>query len=446
MCSDSRPLLWTMICGESGVGKSRLALFISKEMKDIYGWDIITPSDFDKDDIYRRFNSSENKVTQNLLVCVDYVGRNIESTINIIKNIDKQEYYSKYKIRFILIERNSEIITREQEDILEYKYIDEQYIYKDAILLSADENGLDLLEDIAKDYIKKYSEICSKIIDYSTETSVFFRTTLSTLGPEAYTPLISQIIADYICHTVDISNPPQTIKDYLDNIIKQEANKYKEAINSLLYSSEDELEISEIGKNILEEEDSSDTSYYFNIVDESSNKEELGSYFSAIVECTLLISTYLGGINESDAYFILTKQLNANISYDVFHKLLERVGRIKDDDIIIPYETDKIGENFCLEEINKLNEESFSFLYSILLNKDFTRTIGYTINIFDDFCTDQTSNTFTNVISRLVIPSGITTIPANFIRGCSFIKDVVLSDDVQIIEAGAFSIILKILD
>lgn len=400
-CDSPGFLKWTAICGQGGSGKTRLAYEFCRDMEE-QGWYTVLPC---RASGWLKYNSLNTaKMAFHVLVCLDYVKYDIEDIEEFMRLLTETGQFSEYKIRIILIERNIgdfDDMVQEESGVKEYLYLPETNDtdggYGRVILL--EELKEMAIRFIVRDYVDEYKKqlVIDKTLNKEDEDKIL--DVLCTVDPEGKRPLYALVIADAWCAGEQLHKWNKSAA--LQYIIGKEIRRIDHAVK--------EMDLSEQEKSV----------------------------YNAAVKYAVTLATYVESITVEDIYDFVGK------SFDVDRKALEWILKetdflVDDGQKMISLEPDLVGEYWCLQILDKLDEKTVQLFFENILNKYFFDTISFSNKLYIDYKEMVTGLAWFGNIERVKYPEEYTYVRKNAFRNYHFIKNVVLHNHITRIEAGAF--------
>nr|WP_314447653.1 leucine-rich repeat protein [uncultured Lachnoanaerobaculum sp.] len=379
-CTETNyPVSWTIISGKGGIGKSKLSHDFCKMMEQD-GWNVFYPAhakSFFGDDLA--------KTDREYLICFDYVKFELDIVESIIQlAIDRR---IRYKVRFILIERNaSEIIGGFSSVINEYHFPGGD------LKLSAPED--EKILDIVENYITNISN--DKMLGKMDKENIM--SSLEMVDPGIKRPLFAMFIADA----------------WIDNSFELEDWNRERAVDYVKNKELDRIRSAASGY--------------------AKNQADKELYLKSL-DLFVLFATFCGGVDSSK--IIDTVKGLTDINDHAANMLLDGSElRIKDK--IKGIEPDLVGEYICINILNNLKPELVRQFFETMYKSMFIDMVSYIDKIYDDYTDPFLSVDWSSYVTSISIPLTYTYIKNNMFNGCGFIREVKLHDQVTTISKGAF--------
>ena len=379
-CVENNALLaWTVISGQGGLGKSRLAYefcgIIERE-----GWKTFRPShakSFIKDNLL--------KIASDAVICFDYVKFELEYVEEILQFVVDQKI--RHKIRIILIERDGASVENGFSSKIE------EYHYK------ADDIRLEPIEDNALvELIQSYIRNIGKLEALTDRDIVNMIDTLKEVDPGVCRPLFAMFIADaWVDGSINLQDWDR------DSAVKYIANKELDRFDTII-------------------------SNYSNTTSEKKQFRE--ALYAAVA-----YATFAGELNVAD--MLIERDMNIAITDQILKQMLED-GELIKDDTVKGVEPDLVGEYICISILDRLKKENVSAFFSKLYENRFMDMIAYFDKIYDDY-TDVFLNSFWSEYATIIeLPITFNYVRNNMFNGCGFIHEVKLHEGITAISKGAF--------
>ena len=425
MCDADKKILLAGICGLGGCGKSRLAYEFCMQMKEEH-WIVFTPASFSSkiDEI----ESAIKKRAGNVLICFDYIKCDLNDIVHFIKKIKENIIDSnyKYKIRILLLERNSEDISELLDEVNEDNAFDDEVNEDNAFDDEVNEdNAFDEEENVYDE------QRCKEIID------------LTSMDDEE----LLKIICDYIIKQggslFSLNNDSQKILDSVKSIDPENnrplyalfiAEAWINHSDLSAWNTQDALEY-------LRKKERARLVQLIRVKTGATGKD-LESKLDGLLFIYAL-ATYLGEISLEDCEDVLKKyRLSKNDACDI----LNDYGVLRDYNIVVGWKPDLIGEYFCIEFLKECTEEESRYFFEIILHSDLKSFSKYSDMIFSDAKSfyhnenwyKEKRNNWIKYIQEINIPDKYVIIDANLFRANQFLKKVTFSERTIEIRVGAF--------
>jgi hypothetical protein len=379
-CTETNyPVSWTIISGKGGIGKSKLSYDFCR-MMEREGWNVFYPAhatSFSGDVLA--------KTDRECLICFDYVKFELDIIKSIIQlAIDRR---IRYKIRFILIERNaSEIIGGFSSVINEYHFPGGD------LKLSAPEN--EKILDIVENYITNISN--DKVLGKKDKENIM--SSLEMVDPGIKRPLFAMFIADA----------------WIDDSFELEDWNRERAVGYVANKELDRIR--------------SAASAYAN------NQADKELYLKSLY-LFVLFATFCGGVDSIKIIDTVKELTDIN---DHAANILLDGSELRIKDKIKGIEPDLVGEYICINILNNLKPELVRQFFETMYKSMFIDMVSYIDKIYDDYTDPFLSADWSSYVTSISIPLTYTYIKNNMFNGCGFIREVKLHDQVTTISHGAF--------
>ena len=401
MCNSCERFYWIGISGRGGSGKSKLAYELCLRMQKQY-WKVIFSSKFkySKDDIS---DFLKNPVGD-ILICLDYINQEKDDIFEFIKYviIEKLNSY-KYKIRYVLIERDDKDVKTEDYDIEGYNYLK-----KNNVLNFKENIKLEMLSDqdmksIVLDYMVKQNKVNLSNINLNDSLNLVINS-LKTVDPEFKRPLYALIIADAFLNEENLLEWDRD--DALRYILGKEMNRLSEIVK--------------------------DSKYMLDIIAQKK-------YINA-VKYLYALATYLSSISIGDYFEIIQEKFKIPSNDEKLVWILRELAIIDDKDNILGFVPDLIGEYFCIDFFDRYHKEkgldAVKEFVNLVIDADLSSFIRYSQMIYDDFIDIIDGCQWMEAIRNIEISEKYKYIPS--FNGCSFLKNISFSDKTLAIKYYAF--------
>ena len=397
MCNSCERFYWIGISGRGGSGKSKLAYELCLRMQKQY-WKVIFSSKFkySKDDIS---DFLKNPVGD-ILICLDYINQDKDDIFEFIKYviIEKLNSY-KYKIRYVLIERDDKDVKTEDYDIEGYNYLKKNKVvnFKENIKLEmlSDQD----MKSIVLDYMVKQNKANLSNINLNDSLNLVINS-LKTVDPEFKRPLYALIIADAFLNEENLLDWDRD--DALRYILGKEMNRLSEIVK--------------------------DSKYMLDIIAQKK-------YINA-VKYLYALATYLGSISIGDYFEIIQEKFKIPSNDEKLVWILRELAIIDDKDNILGFVPDLIGEYFCIDFFDRYYKEkgldAVKEFVNLVIDADLLSFIIYSQMIYDDFIDIIDDCQWMEAISNIEISEKYKYIPSFY--GCSFLKNISFSESLNLLE------------
>lgn len=349
MCDNTdAPFYWTFICGEGGIGKSRLAYELCNRLSK-KGWIVYRPS-------HARIKAEQikndiGKTDKDMVICFDDVNSDIEIVLDFMNYCIETTFKKSQKIRLLLIDR---------------EFVDYPIMASNAPLYRYQGNKKG---DLKVETVNG----CLKVNHPSTEETFI-------------------IMRSFVKKIYKIDLPRSTFDTILYPGLKQIDKKNERPLFALLIADGwASLETKWKGKIIgyTYPSDVLETLYLnecrrIRELIEMEYKPSKQEKALEAAKCCITLSSFL---DESSAYKhieIISEVTHFEIE-DNFYWVMEQAGYMKDGTLFNPF-PDIVSEYFSLKYINSIsNKNHLITLIDYLLREGKTRTLNYTKQICNDY-------------------------------------------------------------
>ena len=315
MCFSSSRFCWTGICGESGIGKSRLTFELYKSIEAEEDWTAFHLAHAKSTDIIKTMILNSSK---NILVCFDDAMADIKYISDFFDYCCDIPEWVSGKIRVILIDRDFNDLPQFMPAYFDYLYTDESALNSGLLnkfgLIDLNTLAEEDLLKIVLNYIKTYypnrypkneediTSLCEALVSMDKEL-----------------PLYVLLMVDAWCNGDDIRK----------------------------WNREEGL------KRVKEREYGKASDYIKQEVSKPSKHLNLLSAFKFAVAVTI----FADPININDIDDFLTEHYTVSVQDDEFIFILKQMGMLQDNMIKRIY-PDIINEYICIDYINSLKQDT----------------------------------------------------------------------------------------
>ncbi len=383
---DPAKVSWTVISGEGGAGKSKLAFEFCDRI-ELAGWNARRPvsARSRQEDIRKQID----RISCDTVVCLDYVKFELDAVMSLIKAAINRK--TRFRIRFILIEREAESII----------------------------NSLSFSSEIASRHYRcgtgdgdlRLSPLCDKEIRL--------------------------LIDDYTRHVSDLPGVPETDKDKICKVLSTIDPDHTRPL-FVLFVTEAWLD----GK--LDEQKWNKEAFVKYIamkeierIYESVNSLPAphGELYHAALRFLVAYTTFINRAAPDEL---------VEIAQDVFRlqafeaeRLMSgyfRLGR----ESLAGIEPDLIGEYACIEILNTMEPRYADAFFERLNDRHFYETITFAYKISADYDSAFSAAAWKNKLTDITIPESISYLKNELFGDCTFIERVRLHKQVTKICKYAF--------
>lgn len=401
MCDSEEPFLWISITGKGGMGKTRLAYQMCKELKkeDWLTFEPIHSKPNAESIINKIENSDSNDIICKVFMCFDYVKFNIDAIKEIMLHL-LDIASNNYRFRVVLIERDPDDIEISDD------YLLSGYRYSDIPVEIASEGQKSIAlgklsrEDyfaIIKQYYKEYTGMDAK--NYSCLEMIYDK--FEELDNQINRPLFALFITDAMIAGEDLNSWDE--KDALRYFVNREQRRIQSVIDK-----------------------------YF-VYDRIKSK----NYFSA-VRFILELATYLDGIELTEHSDLINNKFGIDVSDKALIEILNDIGFISQNNTVIATKPDLIGEFSTIEFFDAQSEEETQSFINYIIESDLERFLNHTKKMYDDYNPIINTRDWVRYIKTIRFPSNTNYVRHNLFCNNDFIEEVVLHGKVYEIGVAAF--------
>ena len=418
MCEAQDSFLWMGICGQGGAGKSRLAYEVCSRLSE-HDWDVFAPLHFSANKEILR--DAVLHLHRDTLICLDYVKQDIEAIENFIRSIIENPYYSDYKLRMLLIEREKQDVLIDNFDIEQHKYYTEVNTKRFDGLIELQPMEDDTIRSIVVDYIEGQT-IAGSI---SSDAIALIMDTLKSVDCEGKRPLYALFIADAWLNDEELRKWDR--KDALEYLLRRE----RQRLSSIIADQRNNL-------NRIQQEK-----------------------YRSIVEYLYAVATYSGKIRIDDYSDIIDRNYDITANDDMLLAILSEYGILSAENEIYGWEPDLIGEYFCVDFFNRSKWEDVKDFINLVIENDISAFSRFSEMIYKDYSDVICESEWLGLLRDINFPleyrfvrkkqfagneflrnisfeGRIGTIQTDAFRDCVNLEKIVFPSSLEIIEANAF--------
>lgn len=418
MCEAKDSFLWMGICGQGGTGKSRLAYEVCSRLNE-QEWNVFAPLHFSANKEILR--DAVLHLQRDTLICLDYVKKDIDAIENFIRSIIENPYYSDYKIRILLIEREKQDVIIDNLDIEQHKFCTEVYPYRYEGLIELQPMEEDIIRSIVVDYIEGQTTTGS----LSPDAIDLIMDTLKSVDREGKRPLYALFIADAWLNDEELRKWDR--KNALEYLLRRE----RQRLSSIIAAPQNNL-----------------------------NKVQKEKY-TAVVEYLYAIATYLGKIRIDEYSDIINRNYSITANDEMLLAILSEYGILSSENEIAGWEPDLIGEYFCVDFFNRTKMEDVKDFISLVIENDISAFARFSEMIYKDYpdviCESEWLDLMRDIhfprkyrfvrkkqfagnefLRNISFEGRIGTIQIDAFRDCVNLEKIVFPSSLEIIESNAF--------
>lgn len=394
-CGDEGRLYWTGICGEGGMGKTRLAYELCRKMER-ESWSVYKPQ-HTRETLDAIRSQLEKGIASHMLICLDYAKTQLDEIAKLITILAEAFPVHPYKIRIIIIERDFSDLPDRTNAIANYQYRfgegKKPYVNEEGVMELHSPKAQ--IPAIMRDYCGRRGSVPD---DAAT---AHMREILQSIDPLCERPLYALCIADAWCSGENLYHWDRT--DALQYIVSKEHQRWRDVI-----------------------------------LDEPLEPFKQRDYRHAL-DCVMLVSTLSGGVTLEEIAPLVQETFALDITGRESLDLMKRLNLLDEQGEVMQIVPDLIGEYFCIDTMKEMEESQLDAAFSTIFSAPFFfESVQYFRRLYDDYTDIILDAPWLRYIHTITYPRDVSYIRKGQFRNCGYLRAIRLHDRIQEIPESAF--------